>query len=57
MIKGRLPTTGPSARLSLKFVRPSGTEPLIRVMAESTDERRLKEVVERVAAVIEAELL
>ncbi len=39
------------------FVRPSGTEPLIRVMAESTDERRLKEVVERVAAVIEAELL
>lgn len=38
------------------FVRPSGTEPLIRVMAESTDERRLKEVVERVAAVIEAEL-
>ncbi len=44
---------GPAGRL---FVRPSGTEPMIRVMGESSDERRLREVVHRVARLIEAEL-
>lgn len=44
---------GDSGRL---FVRPSGTEPLIRVMGESTDEAKLREVVHRVADLIKAEL-
>ncbi|MCB1884992.1 MAG: phosphoglucosamine mutase [Geminicoccaceae bacterium] len=36
-------------------VRPSGTEPLIRVMVEARDEATLGEVLETVAAAIEAE--
>lgn len=44
---------GQSGRL---FVRPSGTEPLIRVMGESTDAGLLEAVVKRVAALIETEL-
>lgn len=44
---------GPSGRL---FVRPSGTEPIVRVMAESTDEALMRKVVDRITAVIEAEL-
>lgn len=44
---------GDSGRL---FVRPSGTEPLIRVMGESTDAERLQAVVNRIAKLIEAEL-
>ncbi len=38
------------------LVRPSGTEPLIRVMVESGDEAHAKEVAESVASVIEKEL-
>ncbi|HPT86370.1 MAG TPA: phosphoglucosamine mutase [Bacillota bacterium] len=38
------------------FVRASGTEPLIRVMAEGPDEGVLKDLVSRVAEVIEEEL-
>lgn len=38
------------------FVRPSGTEPLIRVMGEARDEKLLQAVVERVAALIKAEM-
>lgn len=38
------------------LVRPSGTEPLIRVMAEGPDTAQLDEVVGAIAAVIQAEL-
>jgi phosphoglucosamine mutase len=38
------------------LVRPSGTEPLVRVMAEATDEATASAVVERLVAVVEAEL-
>lgn len=38
------------------LVRPSGTEPIIRVMAEGPDEKEIKEVVETVAKVIEVRL-
>lgn len=38
------------------LVRPSGTEPLIRVMAEGPDEDELQKCVDRVAAVIKEEL-
>ncbi|MDR6227599.1 phosphoglucosamine mutase [Desmospora profundinema] len=38
------------------LVRPSGTEPLIRVMAEGPDEDELKKQVESIADVIRAEL-
>jgi phosphoglucosamine mutase len=34
------------------LVRPSGTEPLVRVMVEATSEERAREVAERVAAVV-----
>lgn len=44
---------GPTGRL---FVRPSGTEPIIRVMGESDDEKLLRTVVDRIAALIEAEM-
>lgn len=37
------------------FVRPSGTEPLIRVMAEGPDGERLKQLVEGIAGVIKEE--
>jgi len=37
-------------------VRPSGTEPLIRVMAEGEDETEIKEAAESVAAVIRARI-
>ena len=38
------------------LVRPSGTEPLVRVMVESSDEARANEVAERIAAVVREEL-
>jgi phosphoglucosamine mutase len=38
------------------LVRPSGTEPLVRVMAEGTERARVAEVAQRVAAVIEREI-
>ncbi len=38
------------------LVRPSGTELVVRVMAEGPDERELKEVVDRLAEVIAARL-
>ncbi len=38
------------------LVRPSGTEPLIRVMAEGEDEEQLKEIVGQIAHVIQGEL-
>jgi phosphoglucosamine mutase len=38
------------------LVRPSGTEPLIRVMAEGPSQAELETLVERVAAVISREL-
>jgi phosphoglucosamine mutase len=39
------------------LVRPSGTEPLIRVMAEGPDEKELKKHVEAIADVIRSELM
>ena len=36
------------------LVRPSGTEPLVRVMAEAKDEQKLSEVVNKLAAVVES---
>lgn len=47
------------ARLAGKgrlLVRPSGTEPLIRVMAEGPDEEELRQIVDEVAEVIAANL-
>ena len=38
------------------LVRPSGTEPLVRVMAEATDEETAAAIVARLVAVVEAEL-
>ncbi|SFJ74069.1 phosphoglucosamine mutase [Thermoflavimicrobium dichotomicum] len=38
------------------LVRPSGTEPLIRVMAEGPDEEQLKEYVEEIAEVVRQQL-
>jgi phosphoglucosamine mutase len=38
------------------LVRPSGTEPLIRVMVEAPDEAECREVAERLAGLIEQEL-
>ncbi|NPV27329.1 MAG: phosphoglucosamine mutase [Firmicutes bacterium] len=38
------------------LVRPSGTEPLVRVMAEGSDEEELKQVVDELAAVVSAQL-
>jgi phosphoglucosamine mutase len=44
---------GNSGRL---LVRPSGTEPLIRVMAEGDDPKLVEEVVHRLASQIEQEV-
>lgn len=38
------------------LVRPSGTEPLVRVMAEAADEAAAAEAVDRLVAVVKAEL-
>jgi len=38
------------------LVRPSGTEPLVRVMGEALDETKLKEVVNELAEFIKQEL-
>jgi phosphoglucosamine mutase len=38
------------------LVRPSGTEPLVRVMVEASDEARANEVAERIAAIVREEL-
>ena len=38
------------------LVRPSGTEPLVRVMAEATDEETASAIVDRLVAVVTAEL-
>ena len=38
------------------LIRPSGTEPLVRVMIEGKDEAVLKEKAEALAKLIEAEL-
>ena len=38
------------------LVRPSGTEPVIRVMGEGMDSARIRAAVDRIASVIEAEL-
>lgn len=38
------------------LVRPSGTEPVVRIMGEGTDEARVRAAVERIAVVIAAEL-
>ncbi len=40
----------------LLVVRPSGTEPLIRIMAQAEDERHLDEIIERVKRIIEERL-
>jgi phosphoglucosamine mutase len=37
------------------LVRPSGTEPLIRVMAEGPDQEQLSQLVNRIASVIQQE--
>jgi phosphoglucosamine mutase len=38
------------------LVRPSGTEPLVRVMVEAPEEAECKEIADRLAAVVEREL-
>ena len=38
------------------LVRPSGTEPLIRVMAEAPSEVECKQYVERIVAVVKEEV-
>ena len=38
------------------LLRPSGTEPLVRVMVEATEDERAREVAEGLAAVVRAEL-
>jgi phosphoglucosamine mutase len=38
------------------LVRPSGTEPLVRVMVEAPDEGECQEIVQRLAATVESEL-
>ncbi|MFY0544159.1 phosphoglucosamine mutase [Brevibacillus sp. H7] len=39
------------------LVRPSGTEPIVRVMAEGPDEAQLQQLVERIADVVKRELV
>jgi phosphoglucosamine mutase len=41
---------GDSGRL---LIRPSGTEPLIRVMAEGEDEKLIAEIVDDICTVVE----
>jgi phosphoglucosamine mutase len=38
------------------LVRPSGTEPLVRVMVEAPSEREAQEVCERLVALVQSEL-
>jgi len=38
------------------LVRPSGTEPLVRVMAEAADEHAASAIVERLVAIVASEL-
>jgi phosphoglucosamine mutase len=38
------------------LVRPSGTEPLVRVMVEAPHEKECQEIVDHLANVVEAEL-
>ena len=38
------------------LIRPSGTEPLVRVMIEGKDEKTIKEESEKLARIIEEEL-
>ncbi|MDM4761455.1 phosphoglucosamine mutase [Galbitalea sp. SE-J8] len=38
------------------LLRPSGTEPMVRVMVEAADEARAREIAERLAALVEARL-
>jgi phosphoglucosamine mutase len=38
------------------LVRPSGTEPLVRVMVEAPQENECQEIVDRLAKVVEGEL-
>jgi phosphoglucosamine mutase len=48
-----------SARLEGRgrvLVRPSGTEPLVRVMVEAPDETECEQVVERLVKTVEREL-
>ena len=37
------------------LVRPSGTEPLIRVMAEGPDQQELEEICQKIADVVKKE--
>jgi phosphoglucosamine mutase len=37
------------------LLRPSGTEPLVRVMVEGEDEREVQQIAERLAQVVERE--
>lgn len=39
------------------LVRPSGTEPIVRVMAEGPDDEQLQELVDRIVAVVKQELV
>lgn len=52
-VAGAEKTLGDSGRV---LVRPSGTEPLIRVMAEGPDEEELKGLVDHIAKIISDEL-
>jgi phosphoglucosamine mutase len=38
------------------LIRPSGTEPLVRVMVEAPDERECEDVTARLVAAVEREL-
>jgi phosphoglucosamine mutase len=38
------------------FVRPSGTEPIVRVMVEAAEETRARDVAERLATVVASAL-
>ena len=49
----RSETLGSDGRI---IVRPSGTEPLLRVMVEGRDEQQIEELAESVAKVIREEL-
>ena len=38
------------------LIRPSGTEPLVRVMLEGSDTEKIRQLAEEIAALIEARL-